>query len=49
MPSLLRFLVFVGILSGMVYGIIFSLARFVQPTPREITFTIPPSKFYKNH
>ncbi|HZS63758.1 MAG TPA: histidine kinase [Xanthobacteraceae bacterium] len=48
MPSLFRFLVIIGILGGLVYGAIFSLARFVKPTPREITFTVPPNKFYKN-
>ncbi|MEX1082872.1 MAG: histidine kinase, partial [Xanthobacteraceae bacterium] len=45
MPSLFRFLVFVGILSGMIYGAMFSLARYVKPTPREITVTISPDKF----
>jgi hypothetical protein len=49
MPSLFRFLVIVAILGGIVYAAIFSLARFVQPTPREITITVPPNKFYKNH
>ncbi len=48
MPSLFRFLIFVGILGGIAYGAVFSLARFVEPKQREITFTIPPDKFYKN-
>lgn len=48
MPSLLRFLLFLGILSGIAYGAVFSLARFVEPKPREITITIPNDKFYKN-
>ena len=48
MPSLFRFLVFLGILSGLVYGAVFSLARFVEPDEREITFTVPHDKFYKN-
>ncbi len=48
MPSLFRFLVFLGILSGIAYGAVFSLARFVEPKPREITITIPNDKFYKN-
>jgi hypothetical protein len=28
---------------------VFSLARFVEPKQREITFTVPNDKFYKNH
>ena len=48
MPSLFRFLILLGILSGIAYGAVFSLARFVEPKPREITITIPNDKFYKN-
>jgi hypothetical protein len=48
MPSLFRFLVFLGILSGLVYGAMFWLARFVEPKQRDITFTVPNDKFYKN-
>lgn len=48
MPSLFRFLLFVGILGGLAYGALFSLATFVQLKPREIIVTVPPDKFYKN-
>jgi hypothetical protein len=48
MPSLIRFLVVVGVIVGAVYGVIFSLANFIKPTPREITVTVPPDRFYKN-
>jgi cobalamin synthase len=41
MPSLLRFLVVVGVLVGLIYGAIYALASFVEPTPREITVTVP--------
>jgi hypothetical protein len=41
MPSLLRFLVVVGVLAGLIYGAIYALASFVEPTPREITVTVP--------
>ena len=41
MPSLFRFLVIVGLLVGLIYGAIYALASFVEPTPREITITIP--------
>ena len=49
MPSLLRLLTVLAILCGLVYAGLFSLANFVQPKPREISLTIPPNKFFKNH
>ena len=49
MPSLFRFLVFLGLLGGLAYGAVFSLATFVKYQPREIIVTIPPDKFLKNH
>ncbi len=47
MPSLFRFLVVVGLLGGLAYGAVFSLANFVTYQPREIVVTIPPNKFVK--
>jgi hypothetical protein len=47
MPSLIRLLVFLGILSGFAYGAIFSLATLVEPKSREITVTIPQDKLAK--
>ena len=41
MPSLLRFLAVVGVLIGPTYGAIYALASLVEPTPREITVTVP--------
>ena len=41
MPSLIRFLLVVGVLIGLVYGVIYALASFIEPTPREMTITIP--------
>jgi hypothetical protein len=41
MPSLFRFLIVVGVLFGLVYGIILALATFIEPMPREITVTVP--------
>jgi hypothetical protein len=49
MPSLFRFLVLFGLLGGLTYGAVFSLATFVKYKPREIIVTIPPDKFLKNH
>ncbi|WP_426437913.1 histidine kinase [Bradyrhizobium genosp. P] len=47
MPSLFRFLTVVAVIFGIGYGIVFSLANFVHPKPREMTVTIPPDKFLK--
>ncbi len=47
MPSLFRFLTVVGIIVGVVYGVIFTLANFVNPKPREMIVTIPADKFLK--
>ena len=49
MPSLFRFLMVVGIIAGVIYGVIFSLANFVTPKPREMTVTIPADKFLKKY
>ena len=47
MPSLFRFLTVVAVIAGIVYGVVFALANFVTPKPREITVTIPADKFLK--
>ena len=47
MPSLFRFLMFLGLIGGLAYGAVFSLANFVKYQPREIIVTIPPGKFVK--
>ncbi len=47
MPSLFRFLTVVAVIAGVIYGVIFALANFVNPKPREITVTIPADKFLK--
>lgn len=47
MPSLFRFLTVVAIIVGVIYGVLFVLANFVNPKPREITVTIPADKFLK--
>lgn len=48
MPSLIRFLVFLGVLGGLAYGAIFSLGTFIEPKPREITITIPQDKLLQH-
>ncbi len=47
MPSLFRFLVVAGLVGGIAYVAVFSLATFAKFTPREISVTIPPDKFLK--
>jgi xanthosine utilization system XapX-like protein len=47
MPSLFRFLTVLGIIAGVIYGVLFALANFVDPNPREMTVTIPADKFLK--
>jgi hypothetical protein len=47
MPSLLRFLTAIAVIGGLVYGVIFALANFVDPKPREMTISIAPDKFLK--
>ena len=47
MPSLFRFLTAIGIIAGVGYGIVFALANFVKPKPREMIVTIPADKFLK--
>jgi hypothetical protein len=47
MPSLFRFLTVVAVMVGIVYGVVYALANFVTPKPREMTVTIPPDKFLK--
>jgi hypothetical protein len=47
LPSLIRFLVIVGILAALVYGGMIALVTFVEPQPREMTQTLPASKLNK--
>jgi xanthosine utilization system XapX-like protein len=47
MPSLFRFLIVLAVIAGVVYGVIFTLANFVNPKPREMTVTIPSDRFLK--
>src|SRR5260370_23555560 len=49
MPSLLRLLVVLGLLGGLAYAAMFTLANFVQPKPREITVRIPQDRLAKPH
>ena len=48
MPSLFRFLLVIGVLGGLGYAGIATLAKMVEPQPREITVTIPQEKLLKH-
>ena len=47
MPTLFRFLVIVGVLAALGYGAMWALVIYVNPEPREIIVTIPPTKLGK--
>lgn len=47
MPSLIRFLVIVGVLAALVYGGMLAIVAYVTPQPREMTQTINPSRLNK--
>jgi len=49
MPSLLRLLTVIAILCGVVYGGLYALAHFVKPSTREMSVSVSPTKFYKEH
>jgi hypothetical protein len=48
MPTVFRFLLVVGVLGGLVYVGAYTLTRFVEPQPREMSVTISPDKFFKS-
>lgn len=41
MPTLFRFLFVCGMVAGSIYAVMFALATFVEPRPREVTIRIP--------
>ena len=49
MPSLLRLLTIIVLLCAVIYGGLYALAHYVQPKSREISVSIPPDKFFKEH
>ena len=46
-PSLIRFLVIVGVLVALGYAGMFALVNFVTPQPREMTQSISPTRLNK--
>lgn len=47
MPAILRFLLFIAVVVGVVWGTMIALVTFVEPQPREMTQTIPASRLNK--
>jgi hypothetical protein len=46
-PSLIRFLIVIGIMAGLVYAGMIALVTYVEPSPREMIQTIPPARLNK--
>ncbi len=47
MPSLLRILTVAAIIAAVVYAGLYALAHFVEPSPRQMSVSIPADKFVK--
>jgi len=43
-PTLFRFLVFVAVIAGLIFGGMVALVTFVQPVQREMVEIVPPAK-----
>lgn len=41
MPSLIRFIVTIGVLAGLAYAAMFALVLYVEPREREVTIRVP--------
>ncbi len=44
MPSLIRFLVIIGIFIGAIYGAMYAIVVYVEPEQREMSQRVPPEK-----
>lgn len=44
MPTLFRFIAFLAILAGIVFGGMIALVTFVEPESREMIEVVPPAK-----
>jgi hypothetical protein len=47
MPTIFRFAMVSAVVAGLCYGVIYALATFLEPPPREISVTVPPSRYAK--
>ncbi|MCZ4091621.1 MULTISPECIES: hypothetical protein [Sinorhizobium] len=47
MPTLFRFLFFLAVFAGIVYGTMVALVTFVEPVERDVTVRIPSERVNK--
>lgn len=47
MPTLFKFLTFVAVLAGIVFGGMVALVTLVKPEPREMVEIVPPARLQK--
>jgi hypothetical protein len=47
MPSIFRFALICAVIAGTAYAVLFALATILEPAPREVTVTVPPSRYAK--
>jgi hypothetical protein len=47
LPSLIRFLLIIGVIAVLIYGAMLALVTFVEVTPRPMEQIVPPSKLNK--
>lgn len=47
MPTLTRYLIVLIVFGGLAYALLWALANFVEPHPREITIRVPSDRLYE--
>lgn len=47
MPTLIKFLVFLLVLAGIVFGAMVALTMFVEPNEKEITMRVPAGDLFE--
>lgn len=48
MPTLIKFLSFCAILAGLIFLAMYALATFVEPRPRDLSYTVPADKLRRD-
>lgn len=47
MPTLFKFLTFIAVIAGIVFGGMVALVTLVKPEPREMVEIVPPARLQK--
>lgn len=47
MPTIFRFAMVAAVFAGLCYAAVYSLATLLEPAPREVIVTVPPSRYAK--